>query len=99
MIIHKRIQNDYENGSIEIQINFVAESRNVKVSNIQIKSTFDCGLPTSPTIEKSLNKYFLVDHYFKHDKRIFERIVGNIYADNITEQISDMIIEITKTLK
>jgi hypothetical protein len=99
MIIHKRIQNDYEKGSIEIQINFDVDHSNVKVSNIHIHDTFDSGLPASPTFEEHNSKNFLVAHYTKDGKKIFERIIGNIYADNITEHISEIIIEITKNLK
>ncbi|MBC7525281.1 MAG: hypothetical protein H7239_12690 [Flavobacterium sp.] len=98
MIIHKRIQCDFEKGSVEIQINFDVFNNNVKVSKIQIHSTFDSGLPALPTFEEYKSKSFLVAHYCNADKKIFERIVGNIYADTITEQIREMIIEISKSL-
>jgi hypothetical protein len=74
MIVHKRIQNDYEQGGIEIQLNFDVDNGRVKVSNIHIHSTFDCGLPTSPTFEEHTNKDFLVAHYVKDEKKIFERV-------------------------
>lgn len=87
-IIHKRFQNNYNEGSIEIQVDFILENGVLKMSNIQIQGTFNSGLPNSPTIEQQNNKTFLVSHYTNiAGKRIMERIVGNKYADDIVAQI------------
>ena len=91
MIVHKRLQNDYDEGGIEIQINFNVDNGVVTVSSIQIHSSFDSGLPTSPAFEEFNNKDFLVAHYTTADKNVFERIIGNIYADKITKQIRELI--------
>ena len=94
MKIYRRIQNDYDQGGIEVQIYFEVENDSVNVITIQIHSTFDTGLPFSPTFENESNKDFLVAHYFKDDKKVFEYVTGNMYADKITGQIRHLINEI-----
>ena len=84
--IHERFQNNYNEGSIEVQVDFIVESDDVKISNIHIKGNF--GLPTSPTLEQLNNKTFLVAHYTNiTGEKIMERVVGNKYADEIVEEI------------
>lgn len=97
MIIHKRFQIDYSEGSIEVQLNFIVDNGVVEVSNIQIKGTFENGLPNSPTIEQQNNKTFLVSHHKSIDgKTVITRIIGNIYADDIVEQILELKNKITQ---
>lgn len=88
MTIHKRFQKDFNEGSIEVQVNFDIENGVVKVSNIHIKGTFDHGLPAVPTIEHQNNNIFLVAHYINEEgNRISNPIIGNKYADEILKDI------------
>lgn len=91
MIIHKRFQKDFNEGSIEVQVNFNINNGIVEISNIHIKGTFDTGLPTSPTIEQLNNKYFLIAHYKNvGGKDVINRIIGSKYADDIVEEILEL---------
>lgn len=88
MIIHKRFQIDYSEGSIEVQVNFVVDNGIVEVSNIQIHGTFDTDLPNFPFFEQISDKAFLVSHHINtNGKTLMTRIIGNKYANNIIEQI------------
>ena len=98
-ITHKRFQNDYSEGSIEVQVDFIPENGVFKISNIQIHGTFDTGLPSSPTFEQVNNTAFLVSHYTNIvGERIMERVVGNKYADEIVEQILKLKKELNSSL-
>lgn len=91
MIIHKRFQRDYSEGSIEVQLNFIVDNGVIEVSNIHIKGTFEHGLPNSPTLEQQNNKAFLISHYISQDgKNVINRIIGNDYADDIVKQILEL---------
>lgn len=98
-ITHKRFQNDYSEGSIEVQVDFILENGVFKIANIQIHGTFDSGLPNSPTFEQQNDKAFIVSHYINiSGKRIMERIVGNKYADEIAEEILKLKKELNSDL-
>lgn len=95
MIIHKRFQKNYDKGGIEVQLNFNDENKETKVSYIHIKSSFDCGLPTTPTLEKHESKPFLVAHYTdEYGRKVSNRIIDNSYADDIVNEI----LELERTL-
>ena len=98
-IIHKRFQNDYSEGSFEVQVNLIVENVVIEVSDIQIHGTFDTGLPNSLTLEELNNKTFLVAHYTNSSgERIMERIIGNKYADEIVKQILKLKNELKSSL-
>lgn len=87
-IIHKRFQLDYKEGSIEIQLNFIIKKEVVEISNIQIHGTFVSQIPKSPDFEEIGNKAFLISHHINtNGKTVFTRIIGNNYANDITEEI------------
>jgi len=91
MIIHKRFQKNYNEGSIEVQVNFNVDNSVVKVSDIQIKGSFNCGLPANPSIEEQNNNFFLVAHYVNiAEKNVNELIIGNKYADDIVKDILEL---------
>lgn len=91
MIIHERFQRNYSEGGIEVQLNFIVDNGVVEVSNIQIKGTFDTGLPKSPTLVQQDGKTFLISHYKNLEgNTIITRIIGNVYADDIVEQILEL---------
>lgn len=97
-IIHKRFQNNYSEGSFEVQLNFIVENNVIVVSNIQIHGSFDTGLPNSPIFEQINNKAFLVSHYTNiAGEKIMERVVGNKYADDIVMQILELKDKLTQT--
>ena len=96
MIIHKRFQIDYSEGSIEVQLNFIVDNDIVEVSNIQIHGTFNTDLPNSPTFEQINNKAFLVSHHKSVERKtVMTRIIGNNYANDIVEQILKLKKELT----
>jgi len=91
MLIHKRFQKDYKNGSIEVQVNFSVENNSIEISTIQIHSNFDSGLPINPTIESvGDKKIFIAQYKDANGKSIKERIVGNEYSDDIINSILEV---------
>jgi hypothetical protein len=95
MIIHKRFQKNYNSGSIEVQVNFNVNDKNIEVTNIQIHENFDSGIPNSPIIEEINNRTFLVESYtIEKGRNVIHRMVDNVYANDIVSEIMRLKSEI-----
>jgi hypothetical protein len=82
-------------GSIEVQVDFIINCDVAIVSNLQIHCNFETGLPNSPTLEQYNDKYYLVSHYTNPiGKKIMERTIGNKFADEVIEQILELMNKI-----
>lgn len=63
-MLHKRIQIDYPEGSIEIQFNVKYSGQNTSIETIQIHSNFlKTQLPLHATLEQENNEWTLFASY------------------------------------
>ncbi len=86
-IIHKKIELNYDEGGIEVQLNFLINEDHTEIAIINIHSSFESGLPNSATFEKTDGIYNLVATYFDlKGRKIVER-VNNKYAVDIVNEI------------
>lgn len=86
-IIHQKIKLNYEEGGIEVQLNFIINEYQTEIVIINIHSSFESGIPKSATIENSDGINYLCTTYIDlHGRKIIER-VNNKYAVDIVNEI------------
>jgi hypothetical protein len=86
-IIHQKIELNYEEGGIEVQLNFVINEYQTEIIIINIHSSFESGIPKSATIVNSDGIKYLCTTYFDiQGRKIIER-VNNKYAVDIVNEI------------
>jgi hypothetical protein len=86
-IIHKKIELNYKEGGIGVQLNFVINEYQTEIVIINIHSSFESGIPKSATIENSDGINYLCTTYIdQQGRKIIER-VKNKYAVDIVNEI------------
>ena len=95
-MIHKQFQHDTIDGGTDVQFNLEYDGKNVSVSNIQLHSNFNSGLPHSAYLEydHEFGDWKLCAYYNKEDinKNIIN--VREWIGSNLSKEIVKKILEI-----
>lgn len=92
-IKHKRFQQNYPAGGIEVQFNLEGEGKNIVVNTIQIHDNFESGLPDSPELEYDYDtQEWKLFTYYKMDNTdgttvTIREWVNKPFAKEIVEEI------------